>query len=137
MCARQVVGKAACVPQARPQTSRGKWPTRSDALESSGASSGGRSHTARWAGRSLPLHIAKNTNQLLSFNEKSCEPGSVFSVDQFISGRTLRSRNCYCSHFTDEKMDSLASYPWEVAELSSRLWDTVHCLDQIFCLDPG
>lgn len=92
MCARQVVGKAARVPQASMQISKGKWPTGSDALESAGASSRGGSHTARWAGQSLPPHIAKNNNQMLSFNEKSYGPGSFFLVDQFSSGRTLRSR---------------------------------------------
>lgn len=44
-------------------------------------SSGGESHAARWAGEHLPPHIAKNNNHLLSFNEKSYEPGSVFPVD--------------------------------------------------------
>lgn len=107
MCARQVVGKAACVPQAGPQTSRGKRPTCSDALESSGASSGGGSHTARWAGQPLPPHIAKNDKQLLSFNKPASQ--AVCSVDQFISGRTMRRRYYEGSHFTGEKMDSLAS----------------------------
>lgn len=40
MCARQVVGKAACISQASTQTSGGKWPSLSDALENSGHHSG-------------------------------------------------------------------------------------------------
>lgn len=36
MCTRQVVGKAACTSRASTQTSREEWPSRSDALESSG-----------------------------------------------------------------------------------------------------
>lgn len=40
----------------------------------------GRKPAARWAGERLPPHIAKNNNQLLSFNEKSCELGSVFPM---------------------------------------------------------
>lgn len=36
LCARQVVGEAACASRASTQTSGGRWPSHSDALESSG-----------------------------------------------------------------------------------------------------
>lgn len=69
MCARQVVGKAACVPQATTHTSRGEWPTCSDALE------GPRHHR----GKEPHSQVAEDNNQLLPFNEKSSVPGSTFS----------------------------------------------------------